>query len=69
MRRRLTDKKYYGYISLYPKGVRENGGQYTHGAIWFILALIECGRADEAYEIFKAINPVEKCKDETMVKK
>lgn len=65
----FDDKKYYGYISLYPKGVRENGGQYTHGAIWFILALIECGRADEAYEIFKAINPVEKCKDETMVKK
>lgn len=65
----FDDKKYYGYISLYPKGVRENGGQYTHGAIWFILALIECGRADEAYEIFKAINPVEKCKDETTVKK
>lgn len=65
----FDDKKYYGYISLYPKGVRENGGQYTHGAIWFILALIECGRADEAYEIFKAINPVEKCKDETAVKK
>lgn len=65
----FDDKKYYGYISLYPKGVRENGGQYTHGAIWFILALIERGRADEAYEIFKAINPVEKCKDETTVKK
>lgn len=65
----FDDKKYYGYISLYPKGVRENGGQYTHGAIWFILALIRCGRADEAYEVFKAINPVEKCKDETAVRK
>ena len=65
----FDDKKYYGYISLYPKGVRENGGQYTHGAIWFILALIKSGRTDEAYEIFKSINPVEKCMDEKTVKK
>lgn len=68
MRRRLTTKNITVISACIRKGVRENGGQYTHGAIWFILALIECGRADEAYEIFKAINPVEKCKDETAVK-
>ncbi|MEG2107099.1 MAG: glucoamylase family protein [Clostridia bacterium] len=54
-------KKYYGYISSYPKGVRENGGQYTHGAIWYIMALIKENRVDEAYELFSAINPLEKC--------
>ena len=60
---------YYGYISLYPEGIRENGGQYTHGAMWFILALINEGRTDEAYEIFNAINPVGKCRDEKTVGK
>ncbi len=55
--------KYYGYISLYPKGIRENGGQYTHGAIWYLSALIKQGRIDEAYQIFTSINPIAKCAD------
>ena len=37
-----------GYIKSYPPGVRENGGQYTHAATWFVIALAEMGRADEA---------------------
>ncbi len=37
-----------GYIKSYPPGVRENGGQYTHAATWFVIALAELGRADEA---------------------
>lgn len=65
----FDENGYYGYISLYPEGIRENGGQYTHGAMWFILALINEGRTDEAYEIFNAINPVEKCRDEKTVLK
>lgn len=47
-----------GYIRSYPPGVRENGGQYTHGAIWFVLALAELGLADEAWRCFSMINPV-----------
>lgn len=52
---------YHGYISAYPEGVRENGGQYTHATIWFLIALCRMKRHDEAYELFKMINPVEKC--------
>jgi cyclic beta-1,2-glucan synthetase len=47
-----------GYIKSYPPGVRENGGQYTHGAIWFVIALAELGLADEAWRCFRMINPV-----------
>lgn len=59
----LDKKTYLGYISAYPKGVRENGGQYTHAAVWYLIALARVGRQDESYELFKLINPVEKCKD------
>lgn len=52
---------YYGYISAYPKGVRENGGQYTHATMWFLIALCRLKRHDEAFELFNMINPVEKC--------
>ncbi|EJF85072.1 GH36-type glycosyl hydrolase domain-containing protein [Candidatus Bartonella washoeensis] len=47
-----------GYIKGYPPGIRENGGQYTHGAIWSILALAEMGEADKAYSLFSMINPI-----------
>ncbi len=47
-----------GYIASYPPGVRENGGQYTHGAIWLALALCQQGRGDEAYELLSMLNPV-----------
>lgn len=50
----------YGYIGRYPKGVRENGGQYTHASIWLIDALFEANRIEEAYELLCMINPVEK---------
>lgn len=56
---------YYGYISAYPKGVRENGGQYTHAAMWFLIALCRLKRYDEAFELFRMINPVEKCANES----
>lgn len=51
----------YGYIGAYPKGVRENGGQYTHASIWYIQALFKANRIEEAYELLRMINPVEKC--------
>jgi cyclic beta-1,2-glucan synthetase len=47
-----------GYIKSYPPGVRENGGQYTHGAIWSVFALAELGEAKRACELFSMINPV-----------
>ena len=41
-----------GYIKGYPPGVRENGGQYTHGAIWAVLAFAMQGDGDKAGELF-----------------
>ncbi|NGO65361.1 protein ndvB [Rhizobium daejeonense] len=47
-----------GYIKAYPPGVRENGGQYTHAAIWLGLALAKAGRAADAWRCFEILNPV-----------
>ncbi|SDB80027.1 cyclic beta-1,2-glucan synthetase [Raineyella antarctica] len=47
-----------GYIRAYPPGVRENGGQYTHGALWSIFAWSALGRTDRAATTFGMINPV-----------
>jgi cyclic beta-1,2-glucan synthetase len=47
-----------GYIKGYVPGVRENGGQYTHAAIWSVIALAQLGMGDEAMELFHLINPI-----------
>jgi cellobiose phosphorylase len=47
-----------GYIAAYPPGVRENGGQYTHGAIWSIFAYAMQGHGDKAGALFELINPL-----------
>ena len=47
-----------GYIKGYPPGVRENGGQYTHGALWVVMAMARRGSGDEALELFHMLNPV-----------
>ena len=47
-----------GYIKGYPPGVRENGGQYTHAAVWIVMALARLGSGDEAAEFFHMLNPV-----------
>jgi cellobiose phosphorylase len=47
-----------GYIRGYLPGVRENGGQYTHAAIWTVMAFIDAGRTDRAWQLFDLINPV-----------
>lgn len=47
-----------GYIQGYPPGVRENGGQYTHGVIWSIIAWAKLGEGDKAWELFQMINPI-----------
>jgi cyclic beta-1,2-glucan synthetase len=46
-----------GYIKGYPPGVRENGGQYTHAALWVVMAMARLGSGDEAVEIFHMLNP------------
>ena len=47
-----------GYIKGYVPGVRENGGQYTHGAIWTVMAFAAVGDTERAWELFNMINPV-----------
>ncbi|HCU56076.1 MAG TPA: hypothetical protein DIC18_01930 [Clostridiales bacterium] len=54
----------YGYISAYPKGVRENGGQYTHAAVWYLKALLESGNKEEGYRVLKMLNPLLRCASE-----
>jgi len=47
-----------GYIKAYIPGVRENGGQYTHGAIWVTMAFAILGDTERAWELFALLNPV-----------
>ncbi len=47
-----------GYIKGYPPGVRENGGQYTHAAIWSAWAFLGLGRIEEGFEYFQLLNPI-----------
>ena len=47
-----------GYIKGYLPGIRENGGQYTHGVLWYIRALAELGRGTRAVELLKMISPI-----------
>ncbi|HEY5297339.1 MAG TPA: glucoamylase family protein [Verrucomicrobiae bacterium] len=47
-----------GYIKGYVPGIRENGGQYTHAAIWVIIAFALAGETERAWELFRLINPI-----------
>jgi cyclic beta-1,2-glucan synthetase len=47
-----------GYIKGYPPGIRENGGQYTHAAIWSVQALAKLGDGDKAAELLSLLNPI-----------
>ncbi|HUH32198.1 MAG TPA: glycosyl transferase family 36, partial [Rhodanobacter sp.] len=47
-----------GYIKGYPPGVRENGGQYTHGATWSIFAWAQLGDGERAADMFNILNPI-----------
>ncbi|MBK8752665.1 MAG: cyclic beta 1-2 glucan synthetase [Candidatus Competibacteraceae bacterium] len=47
-----------GYIKGYVPGVRENGGQYTHAAIWAVMAFAALGDRQRAWELFAMINPI-----------
>jgi cyclic beta-1,2-glucan synthetase len=47
-----------GYIRGYPPGLRENGGQYSHAAMWAILAFAKLGAGEKASELFALVNPI-----------
>ena len=47
-----------GYIKGYLPGIRENGGQYTHAAVWNVLAFVALGDGDKAAELFRMLNPI-----------
>lgn len=49
-----------GYIKGYVPGIRENGGQYTHAAVWAVLAFAALGDGDKAGELFRMLNPVQR---------
>jgi cyclic beta-1,2-glucan synthetase len=47
-----------GYIKGYPPGIRENGGQYTHAALWSVMAFAGLGDGDKAADLFALLNPI-----------
>ncbi len=47
-----------GYIKGYPPGLRENGGQYSHAAMWAVMAFAQLGQGDKAVELFGILNPI-----------
>jgi len=60
-----------GYIKGYVAGVRENGGQYTHAAIWLVMAFAKMGNHQRTWELLSLINPINhgKTPEETAVYK
>jgi cyclic beta-1,2-glucan synthetase len=57
-----------GYIKGYVPGVRENGGQYTHAALWVVLAEALLGHGEAAHELLSFINPIHRSSDTERVK-
>ena len=47
-----------GYIKGYPPGLRENGGQYSHAAMWAVMAFAKLGEGDKAGDLFSLLNPI-----------
>jgi len=58
-----------GYIGEYIPGVRENGGQYTHGAIWSAQAFFRLGETEKGYNILDMINPINHTKNKHLTDK
>ena len=52
-----------GYIKGYPPGVRENGGQYTHAALWMAMAMARKGDGGRAVQLLRMLNPIEHSRD------
>ncbi|MBT0665019.1 glycosyl transferase [Geobacter pelophilus] len=56
-----------GYIKGYPPGVRENGGQYTHAALWMAMAMARKGDGERAVQLLRMLNPIEHARDAAAV--
>ncbi len=56
-----------GYVKSYPPGIRENGGQYTHAAIWSVIAYAMLGEGDQAAELLRMLNPIKRTTSRTGV--
>jgi cyclic beta-1,2-glucan synthetase len=54
-----------GYIKAYPPGVRENGGQYTHAALWSVMAFAALGEGTKAEALFALLNPINHARTRT----
>jgi len=52
-----------GYIKGYPPGLRENGGQYSHAAMWAIMAFAKLGLGEKAHDLFALVNPINHASD------
>ncbi|MCI8412858.1 MAG: hypothetical protein HFE47_02015 [Clostridia bacterium] len=57
-----------GYIGNYPQYVRENGGQYTQAAVWYVSALFACGKTERANELLRWLSPANRCRDKKETK-
>lgn len=57
-------QNYCGYISAYPEGVRENGGQYTHAAVWLFKAFCLLGDVEYARKLARMLDPIYACQGE-----
>lgn len=57
-----------GYIQSYPAGVRENGGQYTHAAVWLTMAMLLAGEREKGYRMVQMLNPANHSLDEKQAK-
>jgi cyclic beta-1,2-glucan synthetase len=58
-----------GYIKGYPAGIRENGGQYTHGVLWSIVAYTMLGEGDRAGALFSMLNPINHARSQTQTER
>jgi cellobiose phosphorylase len=58
-----------GYIKGYVPGVRENGGQYTHAAIWLVMAFAAIGDKKRTWELLQMINPINRTSSEDKISK
>ncbi len=56
-----------GYIKWYPPGVRENGGQYTHAALWMAMAMARKGDGERAVQLLRMLNPIEHARNAAAV--
>jgi cyclic beta-1,2-glucan synthetase len=58
-----------GYIKAYPPGIRENGGQYTHAAVWVGWAFADLGDGERAARVFDLLNPIGHARDRAAVQR